>query len=409
MASRQSKNPSGYEDQNIKVYTEVISYIIEYWPKIIAESHADDGTTIGLPNRYIVPAVGEVLKAFFYWDSYFHAVGVDGTTHEALAVDIAENMLYLIDRFGMIPNGNKFYFLSRSQPPLSTATFRRAFAIKSRLGHADARSFLERALVLSEKEHEVVWLAETFPNMRRVHRGLSRYFDLNYVDELAQFESGWDRTTRCDGRWLDHLPVCLNAILYAREIDMSWMAEQLGYDDHASKWRSAAQQRARTMNSLMWDEDTGFYYDYDYRADQRNETPSAAGFFPLWAALATPRQAQRIVEQWLPKFECHGGVVTTLEPRTAHQWAWPNGWAPINWLVVKGLENYGYQVEAERIMRRWCNSCATTFRTQKVMLEKYNVVDIGAPPVEDRYGSVEGFGWSNAVFLDFARRLGIPG
>lgn len=192
-------------------YSKALEYIDRYWPRIVVEPHPDDGKTIGLPCRYTVPAEGQILRGLFYWDSFFHAIGVDGTKRETLLVDITANMMHLIDRFGMIPNANEFYFLSHSQPPLSTATFRRAIGVKERLGHLDTIAFLERALVLAEKEHETVWLGKEFPHIRRVHVGLSHYFDLNYVHELAGYESSW------------------------REVDMAYMAERLGLSDRAAK------------------------------------------------------------------------------------------------------------------------------------------------------------------------------
>jgi alpha,alpha-trehalase len=39
------------------------------------------------------------------------------------------------------------------------------------------------------------------------------------------------------------------------------------------------------------------------------------------------------------------------------------------------------------------------------MWEKYNVVESGANPEVGLYGSVAGFGWSHAVFVDFSRHL----
>ncbi|WP_246801155.1 alpha,alpha-trehalase [Mesorhizobium amorphae] len=113
-----------------------------------------------------------------------------------------------------------------------------------------------------------------------------------------------------------------------------------------------------------------------------------------------------MVGEWLPKFSQPGGLATSLTARDGHQWAWPNGWAPLQWIVVAGLERYGFREEAMRIMRAWCDTCVLSFEKTGAMWEKYNVVEVGSPPVDDRYGSVSGFGWTNAVFLDFHRRLG---
>jgi alpha,alpha-trehalase len=127
----------------------------------------------------------------------------------------------------------------------------------------------------------------------------------------------------------------------------------------------------------------------------------------LWAGWATKAQAARVVREWLPRFEKHGGLVTSLRAKAGRQWAWPNGWAPLQWIVVAGLQRYGYRADARRIMEKWCAHCAAVFAQTGTMWEKYNVVKTGARLEAGLYGSVKGFGWSNAVFVDFARRLDI--
>jgi alpha,alpha-trehalase len=159
------------------------------------------------------------------------------------------------------------------------------------------------------------------------------------------------------------------------------------------------------MHELMWDDERGFFFDYDWVNERRNPHPSLAGFFPLWAGLATSEQAARMVREWLPQFERPGGLVTTLEERAGRQWASPNGWAPLQWIAVAGLERYGYHAAAQRIRHQWCENCAAVFAATGAMWEKYNVVEPGVNPEEGLYGSVAGFGWSHAVFVDFSRHL----
>ncbi len=394
-------------------YTPVLSYIAAFWPKIIRSNPADSGTLIGLPRPYLVPAepVGNAMfQEMYYWDSFFMALGLAGTPHEQVIVDMAENMAALLERFGLIPNASRFYFLSRSQPPFFTQLVRLACAVKQRRGDGDLPAFTARMAALAEQEHRTVWSGTAQPHHRLVYRGLSRYFDINYLDILAGCESGWDHSTRCcnqrgEDRWLDHLPVDLNSILYVYEQDLAVLAGETGRPAAMAGWFEAARRRAETIHDLMWDAEQGFFFDFDYRHERRNPEPSLAGFYPLWAGLATPEQAARAVHAWLPRFEKRGGLVTTLRQRAGRQWAWPNGWAPLQWLVVAGLERYGFRDDARRIMRKWCDNCATVFAATGVLWEKYHVVRVGARAEAGLYGSVPGFGWSNAVFADFARRL----
>ena len=187
-------------------FTPVLTYIAEYWPRIIRSNPRQHGTLIGLPHPYLIPSDGAMFQEMYYWDSYFMSLGLVGTEHEQLIVDMTENMASLYRRFGIIPNANRYYFLSRSQPPFFTALIRLAHDVKRRQGAPDADAFLRRMMRLAEHEHETVWLGTAQPHHRQVYRGLSRYFDINYLDTLAACESGWDHSTRCDDRWLAHLP-----------------------------------------------------------------------------------------------------------------------------------------------------------------------------------------------------------
>jgi alpha,alpha-trehalase len=354
-----------------------------------------------------VPADGDMFQEMYYWDSYFMALGLIGGEHEDLIFDMAENLAHLFRRFGVIPNGSRYYFLSRSQPPFFTRLIWLAYDIKRSRGDTDAERYLASMMRLAQREHDAVWMGTVQPHQRQIFGGLSRYFDINFLDMLASCESGWDHSTRCNDLWLQHLPVDLNSILYMREMDIARAAEALGKPRQAARWRERAVRRAETMNGLMWDDEAGFFFDYDWVNGRRNPHLSLAGFYPLWAGSARPDQAERAVRTWLPQFEYPGGLVTTKEEKAGRQWAYPNGWAPLQWIVVAGLERYAYHQESLRIMQKWCSNCAAVYAATGAMWEKYNVVKTGANPEVGLYGSLAGFGWTNGVFIDFARRLGI--
>lgn len=385
-------------------YQPVLEYIRDFWPKLTRFNTSDEETRIGLPAPYVVPGVGAMFQEMYYWDSYFTALGLAESESEQLVLDMTENMAWLLDRFGMIPNGSRYYFLSRSQPPFFTRMVLLAWSVLERRGNV-SHEWLAAMLDLAEGEHARVWHGTRQPHHRLVHEGLSRYFDINFLDMLASCESGWDHSTRCDDRWLSFLPVDLNSILYARERDMAQMARLLGQPDRAAGWDARAATRAETMRRVFWDAEKQFFFDYDYIEGTLNPTVSLAGFYPLWAGLATPEQAATVVREWLPKLEQPGGLVTSLDARQGRQWAWPMGWAPLQYIVVEGLETYGYRAESDRIRAKWCDTCAAMYERTGVLWEKYNVVDPGSDGEEGLYGHVTGFGWTNGVFVDFARKL----
>ncbi len=386
-------------------------YIAGKWPTVVRNTPTDNRTLIGLPHSYVVPTTDEVngftFDEMFYWDSYFMSLGLlHHPELRHLIVDMTKNMAFLLQKFGMIPNGSRFYFTSRSQPPFFTQMIKLAHEILVTDGDTQAPDFLHQMTELAELEQNEVWLGTSNGHLRQVFAGLSRYFDINVADALVVAESGWDQCPRCDfHRWRFHLPVCLNSILYRRELDIAEFWEVLGESGRAHGWLDAAKTRKETMNRLMWNQARGFFADYDYQRQRRNPYPSLAMFYPMWAGLATQKQAQAMVERWLPQFEQFGGLVTTLKPKEDAQWAWPNGWAPLQILVTDALDAYGFQTQADRIRIKWLNTCATTLAQTGKMWEKLNVVDGNHHADGGLYGQLSGFGWTWASCDHFRHKL----
>ncbi len=386
-------------------YLPVLSHIESKWDALIRSNPDEHGTLIGLPFRYVVPSDGAMFQEMYYWDSFFTSLGLVNTKYENLVVETADNFAYLLGRFGLIPNASRYYFLSRSQPPFFTQQMMLAWGVKVRQGDPQRKEWLARMVLLAEAEHFTVWLGTKQPHHRQIHRGLSRYFDINYLDMLASCESGWDHSNRCDDRWLEHLPIDLNCLLALRESDIASAHTILGNDAAAREWSARRDARVKTIRSLMWNADAQCYLDYDVSKRETNPTVSVAMFSALWAGVATPAQAKKMVATWFPKFLKRGGLVTSLKAKAGRQWAYPNGWAPLQWIAVEGLLRYGFATEAFEVMRRWCDMTAKVFSETGEMWEKLNVVTAKERTEEGLYGAITGFGWSNAVFVDFSRRL----
>jgi len=390
-----------------------LRYIDDYWANLERFHPEDDGTIIGLPHPFIVPSFDP--KASFnyeeqyYWDSYFTSLGLLDDVHQPLIEGMLENLLHLQKRFGMIPNASRMYMMSHSQPPILTSYI---FDVYDR--YDKSNDWLVSHIAHAEDEYDQIWMGNKHPMWHQVHRGLSRYYDINVLHDLAECESGWDMTTRFERKCLDYLPVDLNALLFKYEMDFARTAEILGDEARARHWESKAVMRKNTMNDLMWSKARGFYFDYNYSSKSRGGVWSLAGFFPMWAGMVDDDQAERLVNN-LEKFEKDGGLTTTTRPlidmsifgSLKTQWAYPNGWAPLHFIVVEGLKRYGYIEQADRIQHKWLTTSLDWFTKHGVFLEKYNMVSPHKHPVEGVYPSQTGFGWTNAVFKVFADDLGL--
>lgn len=386
-------------------------YILGYWPKLERYNPKDEGSLIGVPKPYLVPSYAEGhefdYNELYYWDSYFMIQGTLDEQHRELNMGILEDLFYLFKRFKIIPNGSQLYYVSRSQPPfLTTFIFDLYDAYK--LDH----KWLKEAINIAKQEYETVWMGTRKPNARLVYQGLSRYYDFNYLHDIAETESGWDMTPRFGRKALNYLPVDLNALLYKYETDFARAAQIFGNKEEAKQWKHKAAERKSKMNKLMWDQGRGLFYDYNYVKEKRGSISSLAAYYPMWAGMVDGRQAQEMVKA-LRRFEQKGGLATTDSVQLGQyvpgamptQWAYPNGWAPLHFLVVQGLQRYGYHEDARRIATKWLRANLQWFNDHGVFLEKYNVVSPEKPPEKGVYPSQVGFGWTNAVFERFCQEF----
>jgi alpha,alpha-trehalase len=81
---------------------------------------------------------------------------------------------------------------------------------------------------------------------------------------------------------------------------------------------------------------------------------------------------------------------------TGQQWDDPNGWAPLQWIAIAGLERYGETALARRIAAHWLASVTREYDASGKLLEKYNVVR-RLPGGGGEYPLQDGFGWTNGV------------
>lgn len=392
------------KDLTAEDVTAARDYIKAYWLKLERYNPKDVDSLIGVPKPYLVPSYAEGhefdYSELYYWDSYFMIQCMLDTEHKDLVMGILEDFISIFKRFQIIPNGSQMYYLSRSQPPFLTS-----FIFDLYYAYNLDKTWLQEKIKVAKQEYETVWLGTRKPNARQVYRGLSRYYDFNYLNDIAETESGWDMTPRFNRHALNYLPCDLNALLYKYESDFARAARILDDKEGMRTWEKAMHARKRTMNELMWDQGKGLYYDYNYVKERRGNVSSLAAYYPLWAGMTDGQEAQALIKA-LRRFEQKGGLATTdslplgnyVPGSMPTQWAYPNGWAPLHFLVIKGLQRYGYNEDARRIAMKWLRTNLDWYRSRGEFLEKYNVVSPSKPPAKGVYPSQTGFGWTNAVF-----------
>ncbi|HYF70027.1 MAG TPA: alpha,alpha-trehalase TreF [Ohtaekwangia sp.] len=416
-------------------------HINKLWPVLtrIADQYDADASLIPLPQQYVVP--GGRFSEVYYWDSYFTMLGLKTQGKYELIQDMVENFGFLIDSLGFIPNGNRNYYLSRSQPPF--------FSLMVKLLEAYDVNASRTFLPMLKKEYEF-WMhgagqlqqpGDTFEHVVMMADGtiMNRYYDRNprprpeayredvevaeasgrnpqevYTHLRAAAESGWDFSSRWfeDGQHLktihttDIIPVDLNALLYHLEKMIAKGSYLNGDKEESDRLSKLADARRRGILTFCWDENEHYFFDYDFKKGKQTPYKSLAGVYPLFFELVSPVEAEQIAKVIERDFLKPGGLVTTAQT-TGQQWDAPNGWAPLQWMAYQGLQHYSIRPLAAEIRKRWIRQNIRVYTATGKMMEKYNVMDTTLVAGGGEYPNQDGFGWTNGVALAFIHEIKI--
>lgn len=409
-------------------------HVSALWPQLIRSAHKQQGSLIALPYDYVVPG-GRFLEQF-YWDSYFIMLGLAADKRWDLVEGMMKNYTYMIRKFGYIPTANRNYFISRSQPPFFAAMVKLlAKGRHTRLVYleylpallAEYRFWMRGQRKLSGIDQIAYARVVAMPGgeiMARYYdnkttpRPESRREDIEtaaksptankqkiFLDLRAGAESGWDFSSR----WFrdatnietihttDIVPIDLNCLLYELEMTIAHCYKLFQQSALRKKFANQAAKRAAAIRKYCWNQQEGFFYDYDFRLGVPTKHATLAAVFPLYVGLATKEQAAAVAEHLEQDFLREGGLVTTLT-NNGQQWDAPNGWAPLQWVAIQGLRKYGYHDLANEIKQRWMASVETVFEQQHKMIEKYDLTSPSRMGGGGEYPLQDGFGWTNGVY-----------
>jgi len=414
----------------------------------------------GVP--FVVP--GGRFNEMYGWDSYFEGIGLLIDRRIDLAKGMVDNFCYQVKYYGKILNANRSYYLTRTQPPFLSSFIREVYHSM----HAKDKAWLEESLALCIQEYNTVWMDG---NRFTPETGLNRYYadgigippeteeghfkeilqefadknnmtlaefedkykhgevkspalDRYFVHDRTLRESGHDTSWRLDNVAADLNSVDVNALLYKYEKDFEFLIGTYfknglkGTDGKiytASYWHEQAEKRRILMHKYLWDDKECGYFDYNVKTRQRTDFMSATNFIPLWAGLCTKDEAAKMVPVLMRELKAEGGFAGSSKAsldkyavnNVQRQWDYPNGWAPHQMLLWKGLIDYGYENEAREMVYRWLYMITrNAVDYNGTIPEKYDVVS-GSHKVYAEYGNVgtdfayitrSGFGWMNASY-----------
>ena len=397
-------------------------YIKLNMPKTLRECKKDEYPFFALPKPYNVPCASGMFQEMYYWDTYFTNRGLILDKNVEQAKNNTENLMAMAERFGFVLNGNRAEFLNNSQPPFMSQAVREIYEVTR------DKEWLSRALSPIEKEYTF------YTTQRQSEIGLSHYDAvlpisdeqkkrgaellterLGYIpdvsrDDLARGlfavgESGWDINPRMTYRAYDYAAADLNSLLYSIENNMEFFSYELDMTEAAVIWKKRKEDRVALFRKYLKDSE-GIFFDYDLKEKCRTELFSASCYYPLYFGMASDEEALAAVKK-LPLIETEWGTVTSVrcdEIKGTFQWGYPNGWPPMQQIIVGGLLRYGYVAEAKRIAEKFVRLIEKAFLETGHLWEKYDVVNGSAEALAE-YETPAMLGWTYGTYRVFKELL----
>ncbi len=396
------------------------------------ESQNQNSTLLTLENPYIVP--GGRFREIYYWDSFFTILGLLADNKISQAENMVHNFAYLLRNYKMIPNGNRVYYLTRSQPPFFSLMIDAICRYKN--DYSWGVQFIDELEIeysfWMDAQDSLYGINNSIKRVVLLNDGsiLNRYFDNDtipreesfkedfnlaqkidknkrakfYRDLRAAAESGWDFSSRwfADGKSIstiqttDIIPVDLNCLLYFLEITLANFYEMQNEISKNEFYENRASKRKEIINKIFFNEEENFYFDYNFKKKEHTKSLTLSACFPLYFGIAPESFAENVKEKIEKDFLMPGGVITTLN-QTKEQWDAPNGWAPLQWIAIKSSKEYGFDDLANEIKKRWLNLNENVFTRTGKMFEKYDVENLELFAGGGEYDLQDGFGWTNGI------------
>lgn len=403
----------------------VKDFLNENIDKTVKVTKESSGTLIGLPYPYTTPCVSDAYQEIYYWDTYFANAGFILWGKEEYAKNNIANMIYLIEKYGFMPNGNRTFYLNRSQPPFLSHMVRDVF------DNTKDTEWLKPIYTTLKKEYDFWQTKRNTPTglngytrhelVKEAVNGNFEYFNKRignrftaeeteeiklkfYYAGVSVYESGWDCSSRFKTEGYELDAIDLNSLLYGMEENMRYFAKVLETGEE-ELWEQRKAERKEKMQNL-WNKDRGIFMDKNFVTGEFSTYASAASFYPMFTKVATEEQAKSTVENLFEKLNLKYGI-SAGDPATEWdcQWDYPNVWAPIQFVVYNALMNYGYEAEAKIVAEKYVHLVESNFEKTQNLWEKYNGNTGERASLE--YKAEPMIGWTAGTYIYLNKELGL--
>lgn len=356
-----------------------IRRIVEFTGKDYELMYRDPGGEI--PHPFLTPGSAQYCDVLWDWDSWLTNVALrqivadrkDSAAGARLAVyekGCIRNWIEYSRRFG---GGYVPIWINRAgnKPPASY------------LEHNMHKPCLcqHAAFIVRQNGGDIEWLREDllflqyFVNLYRNHYRHScgvYFWQDDYAIGVDNDPCTFGRPRRSSGS------IYLNCLMHKELLALAYLLDLAGLDDVAAQYRTDAEALRTAVRQHCWDERDGFYYSVDFNLNpvdcssgthfgQPRDWPCLiqrigvwSGFLAMWAGIATPEQAERMVKEHYRDsrtFSAPFGVRTLSRLEKMYNlrasgnpssWLGPV-WGISNYMVFRGLVRYGFEADAREL------------------------------------------------------------
>jgi alpha,alpha-trehalase len=377
---------------------------------LVREPKDDSGSLIPTRKKYI--SGGHKFEELNYFNSYFDFLALKSLGKDSLANEIVVNCAQYIQDFGHVPAGNRSYMLSGSNFPVfammvndlknpeMAAAYASALTKEYQFWMSSESKEESEAQVEAQKTNKDVFNKVVFLPENNL---LNRYFDStntarpdfylkdikskNNVEIRTEAESGWENSSR----WVvngnlaatSFLHLDLNASLYFMEKMLADIYKKKNKPEYAASFENLANKRKAIFDKYFWNEQAGYYFDYNFKVKKQSEIASLAAIWPLYFGLASQKQADLVLNKIEKDFLKNGGLINEVSQNAT------DGSAQMQWICFETFKKYGRNELANQIKDKWLKTNQQYYAAKGRLVEKLNVITPEKNILEDKMERID--------------------
>ncbi len=313
-------------------------------------------------TRHAIP--GPAFRGVYLWDSAFIA-RIWAWWDPAVAAEVLNAVVELRDGDRLQHVVTEFHESPYTQPPLIAWSLA---LLARQLPDTDAERLASRQLdALCAYQR---WLDAH----RRLGDGLYAWAHPyeSGVENAPRFSNTDESVLRATG---SIAAVDFSSYVVLQLEALAALAARIGRDEAAAGFSARAAWLRRRIDTRLWDDRDGLYYDRDATGSPVRMA-TIASLMPLWAGVPDARRAHLLVQRIMAPDGFGTLMPLPSVARGAPQFE-PDMWRGPVWLntaygVIEGLRRYGYAREAAELGWRLCIGVYRVFHEERRIYEFYD-------------------------------------